>query len=175
MGMLPPSPHFDKALQAVYVPYIATNWDEGKDIFGVDGWMFEFQKPTYAKTGIELLGYSFAGLSGYGSTKGPVIKPSDIKDLGIKTRVWCTGDRLLFEPLGGTVHISWPEVYTALETGVVHAQDNAQSILNRGVARHGVARLGKARQGRAGRGEARSRGGRHPVVAAPAPSSDVKE
>jgi len=125
MGFLPPSPHFNKALQAVYMPYIVSTWKEGEKVFGADGWMTKLLKPIYADIGIELLGFCFVGMDGYGNTKGPVIKPSDIKNHGIKTRVWCTADRLLFQPLGGTISMPFSDLYTALQTGVCHAQDNA--------------------------------------------------
>jgi TRAP-type C4-dicarboxylate transport system substrate-binding protein len=125
MGFLPPSPHFNKALQVVYMPYIIRTWEEGREVYGPNGWMFRLLKPLYAEIGLELLGLSHLGMDGYGSMKGPVIKPSDIKELGIKTRTWCTADRLLFEPLGGTVHIPFPDLFTALQTGLCDAQDNA--------------------------------------------------
>jgi len=125
MGFLMPSPHFNKALQVVYMPYLVSTWEEGEKVYGPGGWMFELLKPLYADIGIELLGFSNLGLDGYGSTKGPVIHPTDIKKLGIKTRVWCTADRVLFQPLGGTVSMPFADLYTALQTGVCHAQDNA--------------------------------------------------
>ena len=125
MGFLPPSPHFNKALQVVNMPYLVSTWEEGEKVYKPGGWMFELLKPLYAEIGIELLGFSNLGLAGYGSTKGPVIHPSDIKKLGIKTRVWCTADRVLFEPLGGAVSMPFADLYTALQTGVCQAQDNA--------------------------------------------------
>lgn len=125
MGFMPPSPHFNKALQVVNMPYLVSTWEEGEEVYKPGGWMFELLKPLYAEIGIELLGFSNLGLDGYGSTKGPVIHPSDIKKLGIKTRVWCTADRVLFEPLGGAVSMPFADLYTALQTGVCHAQDNA--------------------------------------------------
>ena len=125
MGFLLPSPHFNKALQVVYMPYLVSTWEEGEEVYKPGGWMFELLKPLYAEIGIELLGFSNLGLDGYGSTKGPVIHPSDIKKLGIKTRVWCTADRVLFEALGGTVSMPFADLYTALQTGVCQAQDNA--------------------------------------------------
>lgn len=119
------SAHFDKRLQVVYMPYIVSTWDEGAEVFGPSGWMLKLLKPMYAEVGLELLGFSYPGMDGYGNTKGTVVEPSDIKELGIKTRVWCTADRLLFEPLGGTVSMPFTDLYTALQTGVCHAQDNA--------------------------------------------------
>jgi TRAP-type C4-dicarboxylate transport system substrate-binding protein len=125
MGFLIPSPHFNKALQVVFMPYLVSTWEEGDKVYAPGGWMFELLKPLYADIGIELLGFSTIGMGGYASTKGPVVHPSDIKKHGIKTRVWCTADRLLFEPLGGTVSMPFADLYTALQTGVCHAQDNA--------------------------------------------------
>lgn len=127
IGLLMPSPHFDKRLQVVYMPYIVSTWDEGEEVYNPGGWMAQLLKPIYAEVGIELLGFAYVGMDGYGNTKGPVIKPSDIADLGIKTRVWCTADRLLFKPLGPTVSMPFSDLYTALQTGLCDAQDNAPS------------------------------------------------
>lgn len=129
IGLLPISPEFSPILQVVYTVYIADDWEEAMEVYGVDGWMFEYLEPTFEELGIKPLGFLLCGADGFGSTKGPVVMPEDINKLGIKTRVWCPADRLFFQEMGvPTVDMGFAEMYTGMETGVVHAQDNAPVV-----------------------------------------------
>ena len=128
-GLLPLSPEFDKRLQAGYTIYLAQTWDEGRKIYAPNGWMFNLLEPIFTELGVKLLGFYFMGMDGFGSTKGPVVMPEDVKKLGIKVRTWNPADRLFFQEMGGqTVDISFSELFTSLQTGVAHAQDNAPLI-----------------------------------------------
>lgn len=129
VGLLPISPEFSSSLQIVYTVYIADSWEEGKKIYAPGGWMFRYLEPLFEKLGLESLGVFFIGMNGFGSTKGPVVLPEDIKRLGIKTRVWCPADRLFFQEMGlPTVDIAFAELFTSLQTGVCHAQDNSPEV-----------------------------------------------
>lgn len=128
-GLLPISPEFDKRLQAVYTVYLAETWEEGRKIYTKDGWMFKMLEPIFLELGLKPLGFYFMGLDGFGSTKGPVVMPEDLKKLGIKVRTWCVADRLLYQEMGAqAVDIAFSELFTSLQTGVAHAQDNAPLI-----------------------------------------------
>lgn len=128
-GLLPLSPEFDKRLQAGYTVFLADNWEQGKKVWGKDGWVFGILEPVFHELGIQPLGVFFLGLDGFASTKGPVVLPSDIKKYGIKVRTWNPADRLFFQEMGAqTVDIAFTELFTSLQTGVVHAQDNAPMI-----------------------------------------------
>lgn len=128
-GLLPLSPEFDKRLQAGYTIYLATSWEEGRKVYSPDGWMFKLLEPIFLELGVKPLGFYFMGMDGFGSTKGPVVMPEDVKKLGIKVRTWNPADRLFFQEMGGqTVDISFSELFTSLQTGVAHAQDNAPLI-----------------------------------------------
>ncbi len=125
-GLLPLSPEFDKRLQAAYTIYLAQTWEEGKKVYAPGGWMFELLEPIFLELGVKPLGFYFMGMDGFGSTKGPVVMPEDIKKLGIRIRTWNPADRLFFQEMGGqTVDIAFSELFTSLQTGVAHAQDNA--------------------------------------------------
>jgi TRAP-type transport system periplasmic protein len=129
MGFLPISPEFSPELQAVYTVYLADNWQEGEAIYKPDGWMFKLLEPVFDKLGVKLLGFYFIGMDGFGSTKGPVVMPEDISKQGIKVRVWCPADRLLYQQMGAqTVDIAFSELFTSLQTGVAHAQDNTPEV-----------------------------------------------
>ena len=128
-GLLPLSPEFDKRLQAGYTIYLAQTWDEGRKVYAPQGWMFKLLEPIFLELGVKPLGFYFMGMDGFGSTKGPVVLPEDVKRLGIKVRTWNPADRLFFQEMGGqTVDISFSELFTSLQTGVAHAQDNAPLI-----------------------------------------------
>lgn len=128
-GLLPLSPEFDKRLQAGYTIYLAQSWEEGRKVYSPDGWMFKLLEPVFLELGVKPLGFYFMGMDGFGSTKGPVVMPEDIKTLNIKVRTWNPADRLFFQEMGGqTVDIAFSELFTSLQTGVADAQDNAPLI-----------------------------------------------
>ena len=128
-GLLPLSPEFDKRLQAGYTIYLARTWDEGRKVYAPGGWMFDLLEPIFLELGIKPLGFYFMGMDGFGCTKGPIVLPEDVKKLGIKVRTWNPADRLFFQEMGAqTVDIAFSELFTSLQTGVAHAQDNAPLI-----------------------------------------------
>ena len=128
-GLLPLSPEFDKRLQVGYTVFLADTWEQGRKVWGKDGWMFKLLEPIFLELGIQPLGVYFMGLDGFACTKGPVVLPSDIQKYGIKVRTWNPADRLFFQEMGAqTVDISFSELFTSLQTGVVHAQDNAPLV-----------------------------------------------
>lgn len=128
-GLLPLSPEFDKRLQAGYTIYLADTWEEGRKVYGPDGWMFKLLESVFLELGVKPLGFYFMGLDGFACTKGPVVLPSDVKKLNIKIRTWNPADRLFFQEMGAqTVDIAFSELFTSLQTGVAHAQDNAPLI-----------------------------------------------
>lgn len=128
-GLLPVSPEFDKRLQAAYTIYLAQTWEEGRKIYAPGGWMFKLLEPLFLELGVKPLGFYFMGMDGFGCTKGPIVMPEDLKKFGIKVRTWNPADRLFFQEMGGqTVDIAFSELFTSLQTGVAHAQDNAPLI-----------------------------------------------
>lgn len=128
-GLLPLSPEFDKRLQAGYTVFLASTWEEGRNVWAQDGWMFKMLEPVFVELGIKPLGVYFMGLDGFACTKGPVVMPEDIQKYGIKVRTWNPADRLFFQEMGAqTVDIAFSELFTSLQTGVVHAQDNAPLV-----------------------------------------------
>ena len=128
-GLLPLSPEFDKRLQVGYTVFLADTWEQGRKVWGKDGWMFELLEPIFLEMGVKPFGVYFMGLDGFACTKGPVVLPSDIQKYGIKVRTWNPADRLFFQEMGAqTVDIAFSELFTSLQTGVVHAQDNAPLV-----------------------------------------------
>ncbi len=129
MGFLPASPEFSPELQAITTPYLADNWDEAREIFSTEGWMFKMLDPVFDKLGIKMLGIVPCGFEGFANIKGPVLAPEDITKKNIKVRTWCPSDRLMFEEIGAqTVDVSFSELFTSIQTGVAHAHDSTPLI-----------------------------------------------
>jgi len=129
MGFLPASPEFSPELQAITTAYLADNWDEAREIFSSNGWMFKMLDPVFDKLGIKMLGIVPCGFEGFANIKGPVLTPEDITKNNIKVRTWCPSDRLMFEEIGAqTVDVSFSELFTSIQTGVAHAHDNTPLI-----------------------------------------------
>ena len=81
-----------------------------------------------AKTGIKAFTIMDLGFSAITNSIRPIRKPEDFK--GIKFRGMDTLQVTMFESFGASaVPISWAEVYTSLQTGVVKGQTNPPSII----------------------------------------------
>jgi len=89
-------------------------------------WLFKDMKD---KTGLRpVLIYSIGGLSCFTNNVRPIHKVEDMK--GIKFRAMDDSQVAMFEALGANaVPITWSEVYTSLQTGVISGQVNPISII----------------------------------------------
>lgn len=82
-----------------------------------------------AKTGIKGLGVLGLGFTAISNSVRPTRTPADFK--GIKFRGMGKMQVAMFESLGASaVPISWTEVYTSLQTGVVQGQTNPPAIIS---------------------------------------------
>jgi len=81
------------------------------------------------KTGLRNLVFAEVGFRHFTNNKRPVRKPEDMK--GLKIRVQETPLYVnMVKGLGANpTPIAWPEVYTALQTGVVDGQENPVSVI----------------------------------------------
>ena len=91
----------------------------------------EFQKKIFSyfpKKGFIAIGWTENEFRDFTNNKRPVRKPSDIK--GLKVRVMNSPVYLdTFKQLGASpVGIPFPEIYNALQTGVIDAQENPSSL-----------------------------------------------
>ena len=81
------------------------------------------------KTGIKGLGVLDLGFNAISNSVRPTRTPADFK--GIKFRGMGRMQVAMFEALGASaVPISWTEVYTSLQTGVVQGQTNPPAIID---------------------------------------------
>jgi C4-dicarboxylate-binding protein DctP len=79
--------------------------------------------------GVRILGWAFLGYRHFTTSKTPVHSPDDMK--GLKIRVTQSPEKVkMVEGLGAqAVPISWSELYTALQQGVVDGQENPFSMI----------------------------------------------
>lgn len=80
-------------------------------------------------TGMRVLAYGETGFRNFTNSKRPIQSPEDMK--GLKIRVMETPLYMnMVKSLGASpTPISWPEVYTSLQQGVVDGQENPVSVI----------------------------------------------
>ncbi len=88
----------------------------------------ELKQMVIDRIGVRILGWSFLGFRNFTANK-PIHSPADMK--GMKIRVTQSPEKVkLVEGLGAqAVPISWSELYTALQQGVVDGQENPFSMI----------------------------------------------
>ena len=89
----------------------------------------EMKQLVLDKIGVRILGWSFLGYRNFTTAKKEIHSPADMK--GLKIRVPQSPEKVkMVEALGAqAVPISWSELYTALQQGVVDGQENPFSMI----------------------------------------------
>ncbi|MFH1135475.1 MAG: TRAP transporter substrate-binding protein [Pseudomonadota bacterium] len=89
----------------------------------------EMKQLVLDKIGVRILGWSFLGFRNFTTAKKEIHSPADMK--GLKIRVTQSPEKVkMVEALGAqAVPISWSELYTALQQGVVDGQENPFSMI----------------------------------------------
>lgn len=89
----------------------------------------ELANALLEKTGLRVLAYGETGFRNFTNSKRPIKSPADLK--GLKIRVMETPLYItMVKSLGASpTPISWPEVYTSLQQGVVDGQENPVSVI----------------------------------------------
>jgi tripartite ATP-independent transporter DctP family solute receptor len=89
----------------------------------------ELSQHCYEKTGLRILAYGETGFRNFTNSKRPIETPKDLE--GLKIRVMTTPLYVeMVKAMGGQpTPISWPEVPSALTTGVVDGQENPVGVI----------------------------------------------
>ncbi|MFC1982589.1 TRAP transporter substrate-binding protein [Chloroflexota bacterium] len=118
------APAFDPRLEVVYMPYLTLDYDDVSKAYARDGWLVKAMSEMLEGMGVTLIAcipVSFLGLS---NTKHPVRTFDDIKGMKIRVPAFPMVTEL-FKNWGAlATPMSFSELYTALQTGVVDGQDN---------------------------------------------------
>jgi len=93
------------------------------------GFGAELAEHCLAATGLRTLAYGETGFRNFTNSKRPIAHPDDVR--GLKLRVMTVPLFVeMVKALGGEpTPIAWPEVPTALSTGVVDGQENPVSVI----------------------------------------------
>jgi len=121
LGVLPSSPRYQQ-FAARFIPFAVTSWEDYEKAYAPGGFMSELVTKGSDQLGIKVLAHMNAGFDGYSGMKGPVVLPTDIKKLNIKTRVGFPTCVPYFQKLGPVVSIDMGEVFTALQLGTIDCQ-----------------------------------------------------
>lgn len=112
-------------IQVISIPYLFDSVDQALEVF-----RGEFGNRLYEdmrkKTGLRVIGiWDNGGFRNFSNNKRPIRTPEDMKGLKIRT-MDIPAHMELVRSLGAQpTPISWKELYTALQTGVVDGQENA--------------------------------------------------
>ena len=114
------------ALNVVEMPFLMDTWEQAWAL--LDGPIGkELTKDLPAK-GIRVLSFWENGFRNITNSKRPIEKPSDLEGIKIRVPNW-EMSVATFKALGAAVTpMAWPEVYLALQQGVVDAQENPLTI-----------------------------------------------
>lgn len=118
---------FDKRIQALDLPYLFTSRKTAFE--ALDGELGEKLNEYLKKRGFWNLGYQENGMRHITNNKRPVKTPADLK--GVKIRTMENPMHIAyFKELGANpTPMSWGELYTALQQGVVDAQENPYAMI----------------------------------------------
>ena len=90
----------------------------------------KFAGDVKAKTGLKVLGMlDSGGFFAISNSKRPIESVEDMKDLRIRTMTLPTHETIIGSLGGKPTPLPWPEVYTALQTGVADGQMNPIPII----------------------------------------------
>lgn len=112
-------------IQVIAIPYLFDSVDQAKEVF--DG---EFGKAMFEdmrkKTGLRIIGWwDNGGFRCFTNSKLEIKSPADMKGLKIRTMSIPAHMEIVKRLGASATPISWAEVYTSLETGLVDGQENS--------------------------------------------------
>lgn len=113
---------FDPRMELIYINGFASDYDDLKNVFAQDGWMFKKMNEFNERLGVKLLGFFVEGMIGTGTTK-PANEPlNPAVDKNVLVRVpGMDVYKLAAEAMGyNSVGVPYADVYQAIQTGVVN-------------------------------------------------------
>ncbi|MDR1966212.1 MAG: TRAP transporter substrate-binding protein [Synergistaceae bacterium] len=121
---------FDKRIQVLDLPYLFTSRETAFE--ALDGELGKKIDEYLLEKGFWNLGYQENGMRHVTNNKKPIKTPDDLK--GVKIRTMENPMHIAyFKELGANpTPMSWGELYTALQQGVVDAQENPYAMIDDG-------------------------------------------
>lgn len=135
MGLFTIYGTYDIIQEAVYTPFLTTNYDAFEQVYGRDGFLYKALDEAQASRGVKLLGFWPSGYLGLGFAK-LTTSTDDLFDCTAKKnellRVPGMDTMMASAQAMGfsTTTIGYSDVYTALQTGVCDASWNGGAYSN---------------------------------------------
>ncbi len=124
-------PSFFPEVQVLAIPYIFRDHAHAYHVLDGD-FGDEMKQAILEASGFRVLGYAENGGFRNFTSNQPLTSIDDIAGQSFRTMDH-PGHMAIVEALGGSATpISWPEVYTSLETGVIDGQENPVPVINFG-------------------------------------------
>ena len=123
---------FDTRLEAVYLHYLAMNYEEARRIYAPGSKMFKLISEVNDGLDIKFLAFNIEGFGGFGTTK----LPDNLDDpAGRKNTLMRVPPMAVFQiPCDDegfqTVSIPFAELYTALQTGIADGWSGGPAMVN---------------------------------------------
>lgn len=119
MALLSVPSQFDSRTEVLNMPYLVENYEQAKELFSDDSYVYQLVEEIMLEQGIKLLGIRPQGFGGIGTTKEVKSSAQPGEDKGVMVRIpQMEVYRTYAEGMGfRTVSIPYADVYTALQTG----------------------------------------------------------
>ena len=123
---------FDTRLEAIYLHYLAMNYDEARKVYGAGSKMFKLISDVNAELGVKFLGFNVEGLGGLGTTKLPdnLDDPAGRKNILLRVPPMAVFQIPMDDEGFQTISIPYAELYTALQTGVADGWSGGPAMVN---------------------------------------------
>jgi tripartite ATP-independent transporter DctP family solute receptor len=115
---------FDPSIQVVEMPYTFQNTEIGRIV--MNGWFGkELADEIAEKSGLRIISYLPSAFRNFSNSKREIRTPADMQGLKIRTMEIPLHVEMVKALGASATPISWQELYSALQTGVVDGQENA--------------------------------------------------
>lgn len=130
MALIDVPSQYDSKLELTYLHYLTSNYDDAKEVFGKDSFVYETISDLHEEMDVKFLGFSAGGFGGVISMD-ELKDPTDPKsEKGGQVRVPTMSPfRVSAEDMGfNPVSIPFAELYTSLQTGVVDGSIGTNAV-----------------------------------------------
>lgn len=123
---------FDTRLEAIYLHYLATGYDEARKVYSPGSSMFSLIERINDGLGIKFLAFNVEGFGGFGTTKLPenLSDPKAPKKLLMRVPPMAVFQIPCDDEGFQTVSIPFAELYTSLQTGVADGWSGGPAMVN---------------------------------------------
>ena len=123
---------FDTRLEAVYLHYLAMNYEEARRIYAPGSKMFKLIEEVNDGLGVKFLAFNIEGFGGFGTTKLPdnLDDPAGRKNVLMRVPPMAVFQIPCDDEGFQTVSIPFAELYTALQTGIADGWSGGPAMVN---------------------------------------------